>query len=218
MTYTKQKLHALESSSVPGQQLRLEVARLQFGRSRALLGVYSSLICRFSDAEKAFEDSERLMEYETCMEIRLHRMLWYAEHKSRVQDWNSVDALIRRAHEVFMANDTTSEFIIDHFPRRFKSLCSAFLMWVPIDKITNDAADASPPEDFQTTSHDPLPSMPGTPVIDPYHHQQQRTQSCLHRDSSRSPRRALVRGSTSRFGASSCTLRRRNFEGTLEST
>ena len=163
-----ENFHALESSSVSGQQFRLEVARLRFGRSRALLGVYNSFICRFSEAEKAFEDSERLMGYETCMEIRLHRMLWYAEHKSRVQDWNSVDRLIRCAHEVFMANDTTSEFIIDHFPGRFKSLCSAFLMRVPIDKIINDAAaDASAPEFLQATSSDLLPSMPGTPAIDP---------------------------------------------------
>ncbi|KAL2130451.1 hypothetical protein VTI74DRAFT_6380 [Chaetomium olivicolor] len=161
-----EKLHAIESSSASGQQFRLEVARLRFGRSRALLGLYYSFICRFWDAQKAFEDSERLMEHETCVEIKLHRMLWYAEHKTRVQDWNSVSRLISRAHAVFMANDTASAFIIDHFPDLFKSLCSAVSMRIPIDKITNDAAvDASSPDYLQPTSGYPPSPIPGTPAI-----------------------------------------------------
>jgi hypothetical protein len=63
------------------------------------------------------------MKYEACVEIRLHRILWYVEYKTRVRDWDSVGMLICQAHEVFMKIDSPSEFVVVHFPDRFKSLC-----------------------------------------------------------------------------------------------
>ncbi|KAL8365631.1 hypothetical protein RB595_004446 [Gaeumannomyces hyphopodioides] len=154
-----EQLHAIESSSAFGDQCRLEVKNLRLGRSRALLGVYYSFIGQFSDAEKAFEDSERFVEHETCAEIKLHRTLWYAEHKTRIQDWDGALSLMHRAHEVFMNNETAFKFIIDHFPGRFKLLGSAVITRTSIDKVPNEAGiDDSPPDSY------PLSPIPGTPV------------------------------------------------------
>ncbi|KAK0749776.1 hypothetical protein B0T18DRAFT_115356 [Schizothecium vesticola] len=152
-----EQLRVMESGSASGQQLAWGMHRLRRGRSRALQGLYLSFLCRFADAEKAFQESDQLLKHETCVEITLHRILWYAEHKTRLRDWNSVANLVHRAHEIFMAHDTTSEFIIHHFPDRFKTLWLAFSMRVPIDAVANEAFvdDAA----RQTTrTHHRLPS------------------------------------------------------------
>jgi hypothetical protein len=133
-----EKFQAIESSSISGQKIRREIALLRHGRSKALLGVYNSFLNRFGDAEKAFQDSERYMEYESCIEIKLHRMLWHAEHRTRVLHWDVVGRLICQAHEIFMAANSPSEFIIEHFPRRFKLLCLAVSAQTPVDKITSE--------------------------------------------------------------------------------
>jgi hypothetical protein len=148
-----EKFQAIESSSISGQEIRREMALLRHGRSKALLGVYNSFLNRFGDAEKAFQDSERYMEYESCIEIKLHRMLWYAEHKTRVLHWEGVGRLICQAHEIFMAANSPSEFIIEHFPRRFKLLCLAVSAQTPVDKITSETGHFSRPDCVQTGNH-----------------------------------------------------------------
>ena len=160
-----EQMRVMGSGSASGQQLTWEMHQLRRGRSRALHGLYLSFLCRFADAEKAFQESDQLLKHETCVEITLHRILWYAEHKTRLRDWNSVANLVRRAHEIFMAHDTPSELIINHFPDRFKTLWLAFSMRLPIDAVANEASvdDAA----RQTTrTHHCLPSpVPGTPTI-----------------------------------------------------
>ena len=81
-----EKPRIIETGSALGRQLTLELKQQRGGRSKALLGIFLSFVGRFTDAEQAFEESEQLMEHETCAEIKLHRMLWYAEHKTRVRD------------------------------------------------------------------------------------------------------------------------------------
>jgi len=154
-----EKLRIIETGSCPGKRLTLELEQQRRGRSKALLGIIFSFVGRFTDAEQAFEVSEQLMEHETCAEIKLYRMLWYAEHKTRVQDWNNVARLITRAHEIFMDNETNSEFIMHHFPDRFVSLCAAVSRRVPIDASTEAAAD------FATEIAQPPSPAPDTPNI-----------------------------------------------------
>lgn len=156
-----EKLRIIESGGAPGQKLTRELSQQRRGRSKALLGLFLSFVSRFTDAEKAFKESEQLMEHETCLEIKLHRLLWYAEHRTRVQGWDGVTNLIIRAHEIFMANETTSEFIIHHFPDRFKALCSAVSRRVPIDTITSEVANSqlpSPAPDTPLSIHHPSPT------------------------------------------------------------
>ncbi|KAL8335957.1 hypothetical protein RB601_000005 [Gaeumannomyces tritici] len=154
-----EQLQAIESSSASGDRFRREFADMKLGRSKALLGVFYSFIGRFSDAERAFEVSEQFMERETCAEIKLHRTLWYAEHKTRAQDWDGAFSLMCRANKVFMGIETASSFVIDHFPGRFISLRWAVSTRTPIDKILNEAGIDDRPFD----SHLPSP-IPGTPM------------------------------------------------------
>lgn len=151
-----EQLQAIESSSVSDHPIKQEVALLRLGRSRALLGVYYSFIRRFDEAEEEFQISERHLERETCVEIRLHRTIWYAEHKTRVGDWDGVTGLLCRAHEVFMANDTPSEFVLRHFPEQFAALCSAVSEHLPIDNIVGQAP--------RLRLGDPEPASPGNSV------------------------------------------------------
>jgi hypothetical protein len=128
-------LRILESSSISGQEARRELALLRRGRSRALQGGYYSFIGRFEEAEAAFQASERHMEHEKCVEIKLFRMLRYAEHKTRVGAWEDVMRLMCEAHHVFITNDSLPEFVVHHFPNRFAKIYSAFHAQLPIDKV-----------------------------------------------------------------------------------
>jgi hypothetical protein len=144
-----QKFHALESSNISNGQTRQDMVLLQYGRSRSLIGGYYSFLGRFDDAEKAFQESDRNMKYEICVEIKLHRILWYAEHKTRVRDDKGVSMLISQAHEVFMGNDKPTEFILAHFPDRFHYLCKAAFKRVPIDEVLDEPLDESASEHHQ---------------------------------------------------------------------
>jgi hypothetical protein len=81
------------------------------------------------------------MKYEACVEIRLHRILWYAEHKTTVRDWDGVGMLICQAHEVFVKIDSPLGFVVVHFLDRFKFLCQATSKQVPIDEVVNEPLD-----------------------------------------------------------------------------
>ena len=151
------KFEALEKSDITGRQLRQELADLRYGRSRSMLGGYYSFLGRYNDAEKAFQDGIRYMRYETCTEIKLHRIIWHAEHKTRTGSWEEMRNLLREAHTVFMENDKPSDFIVTHFPHRFKILCAAAFEQAPIDRFTNEPENSSVFEHLQ-------PEMAPTPI------------------------------------------------------
>jgi len=115
--------------------IRSDVKALRLGRTKAILGGYHSFLQKFDRAEEFFQESQRYMSYETCVEIKLHRLLWYAEHKTRVLDWNGVLLVSRQAHSVFMQQNSPSKFLVTHFPKRFELLCKAYFERVSIDKI-----------------------------------------------------------------------------------
>lgn len=170
-----ERFHALENSDISSRQIQQEIALLRYGRSRSLLGGYYSFLGRFNDAETAFQESDRYMKYEACVEIRLHRILWYAEHKTRVQDWDGVGMLICQAHEVFMKTDSPSEFVVVHFPDRFKFLCKAISKQVPIDEVVNEPLDESASEHHRSVCPTPIhhdtadrpPSRPASSIPSP---------------------------------------------------
>ncbi|KAK1765596.1 hypothetical protein QBC33DRAFT_543305 [Phialemonium atrogriseum] len=134
----REKLRVLESSDITSSEAKREMELLQHGRYQALLGVYHSLLGNFEDAENAFQESIVHIGYEVCVEVKLHRLLWYAEHKTRVQDWDGVWGLLGQAHAAFMRNERPSDFIIYHVPGRFESLCKAISKRVPIDRVAAD--------------------------------------------------------------------------------
>jgi len=129
---------------------------LQYGKSRSLLGGYYSFLQKFDDAEKAFQESDRYTKYEVCVEIKLHRMLWYAEHKTRVGDNEGVGMLISKAHNIFMENDSPTEFIVTHFPDRFYYLCKAASKQVPIDEVLDEHLDDATSERYLQMGSQPV--------------------------------------------------------------
>jgi hypothetical protein len=153
-----EQLKVLESASVSDQEAWREISLQKLGRSKALLGVYYSFIGRFEEAEAAFQASERHMEHETCVEIKLLRMLWYAEHKTRVGSWKNVWRLMCAAHHIFIANDSLPEFVVHHFPNRFSKLYSAITARLPIDKIINDSSNPTGDEPFGLPPQSPVPA------------------------------------------------------------
>ncbi|KAK4097957.1 hypothetical protein N658DRAFT_488840 [Parathielavia hyrcaniae] len=155
-------LWAVEGSSISGAQPRHNATLLRLGRSRAKLGVYYSFLRRFDEAEKALQVSELHMGHETCVELRLFRTLWYAEHKTRVGGWSEVEKLMSRAHHIFMTDDDLSEFVIRHFPERFERLYVAVKEQLPLDAIISEVAN---PEGHETVNLGPSsPYLPGNPV------------------------------------------------------
>jgi hypothetical protein len=103
------------------------------------------------------------------VEIKLHRILWYAEHKTRVQDDEGVGMLMKQAHDIFMANDQPTEFVLAHFPGRFYYLCKAASKRVPIDEVLNEPLDDSPPERHQIGNspmsiHRSIADRPHSPI------------------------------------------------------
>ena len=151
------KFDALEKFDITGRQLRQELADLRYGRSRSMLGGYYSFLGRYDDAEKAFQDGIRYMRYETCTEIKLHRIMWYAEHKTRTGSWEDMRNLLKEAHDVFMENDKPSDFIVTHFPHRFEILCTAASEQAPIDRFANELENSS-------VFERPQPEMAPSPI------------------------------------------------------
>ncbi|KAE9373665.1 hypothetical protein N431DRAFT_338661 [Stipitochalara longipes BDJ] len=121
-------------------EVRDEMLLLRRGRSHAFLGGYYSFLRHFEKAEQSFQESQKTLEAETCVEIKLHRMLWHCEHYTRVQNLDRVGFLLYEAHRVFMAQETASTFVISHFPDRFRLLCKAVSACVPIDEVVHDVA------------------------------------------------------------------------------
>lgn len=124
----------------PDQEIQREGRLLCHGRSRALEGVHFSCHGRYADADLAFQDSDQLLEHETSVEIHLYRILWDAEHRTRVGDWAGVGGLICRAHQVYMDNEHPSAFVLHHFPSRFEVLCAAASRRVPVEELDKDRA------------------------------------------------------------------------------
>ncbi|KAH8699366.1 hypothetical protein GQ44DRAFT_779064 [Phaeosphaeriaceae sp. PMI808] len=144
-----ERLEALEKSDITGRQLRQELADLRYGRSRSMLRGYYSFLRRYDDAEKAFQDSTRYIEYKVCTKIKLHRIMC--------------------AH-VFVENDKPSDFIITHFPHRFKLLCAAASERAPIDRLVNEPENSSVFEHLQlemtpaSIQQDPAPGRFSSPT------------------------------------------------------
>ncbi|KAM7190197.1 hypothetical protein V8F20_009819 [Naviculisporaceae sp. PSN 640] len=118
------------------KQSQHALAMLRFGRSRALAGLYYSFAERFTDAQIAFHDSAETLEYETCVEIKLHRILWDAEHKTRIHDWEGARGLLYSSHKVFLDAEGPSEFLNKHFMDRFEVLARAVDQRVSVDKVS----------------------------------------------------------------------------------
>lgn len=134
---------AFEISESVGGQMSQELLLLRRGRARSLEGVYFSSLGRYDAATVAFQDSDRIMEHEICVEIKLHRILWYAAHSTEVKDWDNAGRLLREAHHIFMENDEYSPFILHHFPKRFKVLCIASERYIPVDQVVSEEDDGS---------------------------------------------------------------------------
>jgi hypothetical protein len=169
-----EKFQALEKSDIAGCRLRQDLTFLRYGRSRSMLAGYYSFLERHDVAEKAFQDSTRYMKYEVCTEIKLHRMLWYAEHKTRMGDWQGMEKILEEAHDIFMKTERPSEFIKIHFPNRFQTLRMASLERAPIDRFVNEVENSSEieqrhdqtsPANQQGSGQEPSP--PAYPILFP---------------------------------------------------
>lgn len=138
------------------------------GRSFAFVGGYYSFLGQYEKAEQAFHESARALETEPCVEIKLHRMLWHSEHYTRVQNWAGVSVMLYEAHRTFMAQETTSTFVLSHFPDRFRLLCKAVSACVPIDEVVHEMTifnRENPDRGNERSFRDEAPQAP-SPVLE----------------------------------------------------
>jgi hypothetical protein len=137
---------------------------LSRGSSHAFFGGYYSFLGHYEKAEQAFQESERTLEAETCVEIKLHRMLWHSEHCTRVKNRDRVSLLLYEAHQVFMARETASTFVLSHFPDRFRLLCQAVSALVAIHEVVHGVATFDPYEPSSSRGKSVQPETPRAPT------------------------------------------------------
>ncbi|KAK4206734.1 hypothetical protein QBC37DRAFT_380797 [Rhypophila decipiens] len=111
-------------------------AMMRFGRSRALLALLYSLTEQYAGAQSAFHDSAETLCYETCVEVKLHRMLWDAEHRTRIWDWDGAWKLLGESRRVFDGAERSSPFFAWHFTERFAVLESAVQQRMSVDRVS----------------------------------------------------------------------------------
>jgi hypothetical protein len=135
----RQKLDALHSNdgSLAHARICNEIDKLYASRRKAYSGAYYSFLGKFEASEYFFRQSQETLELETCPEIKLHRLFWYAEHKTRIQDWRGAQILLDQAQQAFQASQQDSEFISDHFPERHKLVTISIKEKISIDEVVH---------------------------------------------------------------------------------
>ncbi|KAM7183793.1 hypothetical protein V8F33_013372 [Rhypophila sp. PSN 637] len=132
-------LEAMEKSRV--EPPTHNKAMIRFGRSRALLALLYSLREQYAEAQSAFHDSAETLCYETCVEVKLHRMLWDAEHRTRIWDWDGAWRLLCDTRRIFDGADESSPFFAWHFTERFAVLESAIQQRISVDRVRREPRD-----------------------------------------------------------------------------
>jgi len=64
-------------------------------------------------------------------------LFWYAEHKTRFQDWRGARILLDQAQQAFQASQWDSEFISDDFPERHKLVTISIKENILIDEVVH---------------------------------------------------------------------------------
>jgi len=133
----QQKLNALHSNdgSMAHAVIWNEVEKLYASRRKTYSGAYYSFLGDFKAAEYFFRKGQETLDLENSKELKLQRLLWYAEHKTRRQDWRGAQILLDQAQQVFNTSWRDSEFINDHFTERRELVSISIKERISIDKV-----------------------------------------------------------------------------------
>ncbi|KAE9965108.1 hypothetical protein BLS_007833 [Venturia inaequalis] len=114
----------------------------------------------FNEAEGAFFKSNIGSRVEDRVETKLLRMLWHCERYTRAKRWDDIGPLLIEAHGLFMKPDTSSTFLVTHFPDRFQLLCRAFQTRLSIDELVHLNSHHGEPERVAMGSPAMTPQAP----------------------------------------------------------
>ncbi|XTI90815.1 hypothetical protein V2W45_1411706 [Cenococcum geophilum] len=133
----RQKLDALHSNdgSMAHVVIWNEVEKLYASRRKTYSGAYYSFLGDFKAAEYFFRKGQETLGLENSPEIKLQRLLWHAEHKTRTQDWRGAQILLDQAQQVFDTSWRDSEFINNHFAERRELVSISIKERISIDKV-----------------------------------------------------------------------------------
>jgi hypothetical protein len=132
----RQKLNALHSNdgSMAHAVIWNEVENLYASRRKTYSGAYYSFLGDFRAAEYFFRKGQETLDLENSREIKLQRLFWYAEHKTRTQDWRDAQILLDQAQLIFDTSCRNSEFINDHYAERRELVSVSIREKISIDK------------------------------------------------------------------------------------
>jgi len=162
----KGKYEALHSNngSRMHENICTEIDKLYSSRRKSYSGAYYSFLGKLEAAENLFQQGHESLHLETSPEMKLHRLFWYAEHKTRMQDWAAAQELLDDTQAVFHDSWANSEFIQLHFPDRKETLSMAIrentsidVMLPRMEKQRQEALqatmDVSSPADSPMSTH-----------------------------------------------------------------
>jgi hypothetical protein len=132
----RRKLDALHSNdgSMAHAVICSELDKLYASRRKTYSGAYYSFLGDFLSAEFFFRKGQETLHLETCSEIKIQRLFWHAEHKTRMQDWTGAQILLDQAKQAFNASQRDSEFMDDHFLERHELVSISIGEKISIDK------------------------------------------------------------------------------------
>lgn len=98
---------------------------------------FDSFVGKYDKASRLFETADRdYLSFEDCPEAKLHQLLWYCEHKTRIRDWPGLRSLLRRAGEhCEEAGLLAHPSFVPVFYKRIMALCGAGSRMMSIDDV-----------------------------------------------------------------------------------
>lgn len=129
----------IANPAIPGHHPH-HIAHLQLGRERALDALHHHHHPGSPNHFMQTHDTESSIDEDPCPEIKLHRILWLAEHRHRMGDHAGALALVHKQYSMLFMGGMTdpSEFIVNHFPARFEAL-----LWTMLGTAAGDEGGGS---------------------------------------------------------------------------
>jgi hypothetical protein len=125
-----------------------------------LRGALLSFAGKHEAAEWIFRHAQGGLNLEICPEIKVHRLLFSAEHATRGRDWDEVGSIIRKVQDLWaQQNNDFQAYLKKHFKTRIEALMLAVSSRMSIDESNFES------EEFSCSgSHDSCePSLTGSP-------------------------------------------------------
>jgi hypothetical protein len=130
-------------------------------RTSSLLGAVLSFGGDLEDAEKHLQRVQRQPDVEVCTEIKIHNLLFFAEHKTREQDWDVARRTMRQISDMWQhPDDSVLPQLKAYFEGRVRKVVGAISTRHSVDETSYDSID---PSGHQSSPSSRTPSLIGTP-------------------------------------------------------